>query len=374
MQKNRKIRPAVSSIIAGTLIASTVLASALSAQARPPRPDRPERQTRDSVRAAMRDSLMSRQGAMRPGLRRAPDAGVQPGAPGNPGGRGAPGMPGMQGTGMPGRGMQRSRMQGPGMQGIAPGARGGSPVSALLRARASLDLTDDQVRRLQAIESSAAGAPNSAEMLRARADLMEAMRGDGNLDAARAAMDRMNRLRTEQALSGLKARQEARNVLTPEQRTRAENLMGGAMRGARRNAVGNARGLDRGAARGIARGGARGIARRDALGADRRMQLRNRELVRRGAVLRQAPGARMRLRDPDARPTPGMRGGFGGGNVRPQVVQPRLRRDVRPDVRPELRPDVMRRFPPGVQPDRMMVRVPLRERDPRLEPRARRDR
>ena len=227
------------------------------------------------------------------------------------------GMPGMPG-------MQRQGMAGMGRQGMAP-ARGrgaGSPATALLRMREGLNLTDEQVRRLQAIESSANRAPNSAEMLRARADLMEAMRGDGNIDAARAAMERMNRLRTEQALAGLKARQDARSILTPEQRSRAEGVLGGG----------------------------------------RGMELRNREMGRGGAALRQAPGARMGLRRPDARP-----------NVM-QPLPPGVRRErMQRMQRMEQLQDRMRDRVQDRMQDRMMLRVPMRDRDVRVEPRVRRD-
>jgi Spy/CpxP family protein refolding chaperone len=289
MQKNRTIRPAVSSLLAGTLVASTMLASALAAQARPPRPPR------DEARVTVRDSQPPRRGPMRPGMQR-----MGAGAPGNPGGRG---MPGMQGRGMPDRtGMQERGMQGAqgrARQGMAPGGRGGSPATAMLRMREGLHLTDEQVRRLQAIESSASPPSTSAELLRARADLMEARRGDGNIDAARSAMDRMHRLRTEQSLAMLKARQDAHRVLTPDQRARVESLRG------------NARGRQVDA---------------------RRRELRNREMTRRGAMLRQAPGARV---------------GPQGRAMRPNAV----------------RPNGMRPLPPGMRQERLMTRVPPRDRE-----------
>jgi hypothetical protein len=94
----------------------------------------------------------------------------------------------------------------------------------LLGLRAQLSLTDDQVKRLEALRDAAPPKPNTADMLRARADLMEATQGDGNLTAARAALDKMSRLRTEQMLTGLKARQDARAVLTSAQKTKLDGM------------------------------------------------------------------------------------------------------------------------------------------------------
>jgi hypothetical protein len=94
----------------------------------------------------------------------------------------------------------------------------------LLGLRAQLGLTDDQVKRLEALRDAAPPKPNTADMLRARADLMEATQGDGNLTAARAALDKMSRLRTEQMLTGLKARQDARAVLTSAQKTKLDGM------------------------------------------------------------------------------------------------------------------------------------------------------
>lgn len=100
----------------------------------------------------------------------------------------------------------------------------GVPASGLLRLRQQLELTDDQVKRLEALRAAPRPERNEADMLRARADLMEATRGDVNLDKARAAFDRMARVRTDEQLAQLKARQELRNVLTPAQRTKLDGM------------------------------------------------------------------------------------------------------------------------------------------------------
>lgn len=114
----------------------------------------------------------------------------------------------------------------------------GNPAAMLLGLRAQLGLSDEQVKRLEALRDAPLPKPNTAEMLRSRADLLEATQGDGNLTAARAALDKMSRLRTEQALAGLKARQDARAVLTPAQKTKLDGMrqqMAGRVRKALRN-------------------------------------------------------------------------------------------------------------------------------------------
>jgi len=106
------------------------------------------------------------------------------------------------------------------------GARGprGNPAAMLLRLRSELQLTDDQVKKLEALQEAPAPVANTADMLRARADLLDATQGDGNLSKARAALDRMSALRNERVVAGLKQRQEARAVLTSTQKTRLDNL------------------------------------------------------------------------------------------------------------------------------------------------------
>ena len=140
-----------------------------------------------------------------------------------------PGMP--QG---PARGM-RARMDGPGQGPAARGMRqGGNPAAQMLRLRQQLGLSEEQVQKLETLAKADAPRGNAADALRARADLMEAMQGDGNLSAARAALDKMSRLRNEQVVAGLKQRQDARAVLTADQRRIVDNarqrLRGVAMR------------------------------------------------------------------------------------------------------------------------------------------------
>jgi Spy/CpxP family protein refolding chaperone len=99
----------------------------------------------------------------------------------------------------------------------------GSPARALIGQRERLQLTDEQVRRLEALAAQQRESlrPNEPAMLRARADLMEAMQRD-NIEGARTAMERMSRLRTDASVARLQARKQARDVLTADQRTRVD--------------------------------------------------------------------------------------------------------------------------------------------------------
>jgi hypothetical protein len=107
--------------------------------------------------------------------------------------------------------------------------------------REQLDLTDEQVKRLEALQLAPRPQRNESDALRARADLMDATKGDINLEKARAALDRMARVRTDEQLARLKEQQEVRNVLTVAQRARLEAFRGAGPR---------SRGVDRGVARG----------------------------------------------------------------------------------------------------------------------------
>lgn len=120
--------------------------------------------------------------------------------------------------------------------------RGASPAVALLSARAALGLTEEQIARLERLATAQAAAPAGApgDALRARADLVDALRGEGDPVALKRAMDRMHQIRTDRAVARLRARQEARAILTAEQRAKAD-AMRQAMRGARREAMRNGR-------------------------------------------------------------------------------------------------------------------------------------
>lgn len=102
-----------------------------------------------------------------------------------------------------------------------------NPARAVLRHREALGLTDEQVKRLEALAQAQEKAlqPQGPDRLRALADLWQAASGDVNLDAARAALERLSRLHNDAVLARLRARKEARDVLTPEQRTKLDALM-----------------------------------------------------------------------------------------------------------------------------------------------------
>ena len=153
---------------------------------------------------------------------------------------------------------------------------GGSPADQMLRLRQQLDLTDDQVAKLEALRSAPRPSVNEADMLRARADLMDATKGDVNTEKARAAFDRMSRIRTDVQIAQLRSRQDARNVLTVAQRTKLD-------------AVATNMRSRRGAAQ-------RGGAMRDRAGQPRRAQVRGQQGFGPPGAGRQgfrgAPGAR----------------------------------------------------------------------------------
>jgi len=115
---------------------------------------------------------------------------------------------------------------------MGPGPRaGGAPARMLLGQRERLQLTDEQVRRLEALDATQREAlrPNEPAMLRVRADLMEAMQRD-NIEGARTALDRLSRIRNDQVIAQMRARKESRDVLTAEQRARLDDGRAGAMR------------------------------------------------------------------------------------------------------------------------------------------------
>ncbi len=95
--------------------------------------------------------------------------------------------------------------------------RGRSPAASILAQREYLKLTDDQVNRLNTVATSESPGMNEPELLRARADLIEATKRNINLSAARAALDKMSRVTNERTIAALKLKQDARNVLTAEQ-------------------------------------------------------------------------------------------------------------------------------------------------------------
>lgn len=94
----------------------------------------------------------------------------------------------------------------------------------LLRARTQLELTDEQVQRLEALAAAPAPKSNATDMMRAQADLLDATQGDANLAGARAALDKLSRLRNDQLLARIKSQQDVRAVLTTAQKTKVDNM------------------------------------------------------------------------------------------------------------------------------------------------------
>lgn len=242
----------------------------------------------------------------------------------------------------PGQPKQARARRGPGGPG-GPGAqRGpGSGAGMLIALKAQLGLTDEQVKRLEAIREAPHPKPNAADQLRARADMIEATQGDGDLAKARAALDKMSRLRNDEQIARLKERQDIRNVLTAAQKTKLDN-----MRGMMRNCM-------KGAMRNQMRDG-----RRPAMGGDRQNGMRERMQMRMqmrpGMGQGFAPGARRGMGAPGGGMGPGMGPGTGPGmgpGARPGDMGPngpgqmrpamgRRGRDMGPDTNIDKRPPV----------------------------------
>lgn len=101
--------------------------------------------------------------------------------------------------------------------------------------REALALTPEQVQRLEVLVATQRRALEQLmpEAMRAMADLMAAVSGDIDVDAARAAHDRLARVHSEMMVATLQTMRDARQTLTPEQLTRWDAMigqMGGMMR------------------------------------------------------------------------------------------------------------------------------------------------
>lgn len=153
----------------------------------------------------------------------------------------------------------------PGVGAMHPGmpmmGMGGPPAAMLAQHKAALNLTDDQVKRLETLAAQQKGAlePNVGAELRARADLADARKGEGDLVATRKAMDKLAQLRIDGEMAHLKARQDARAILTTEQREKLPVMrgMGGGMgmEGGMRGGRGDMRGHGHRGGHGPMRGG-----------------------------------------------------------------------------------------------------------------------
>ena len=115
------------------------------------------------------------------------------------------------------------------------GPMGNTPAAHVLQMREHLKLSDDQAKRLEALNTAQtqALAPQHGAALRVAADLSDAMQGDGNLVAARAAMEKGAKLHIDQAMAHMQAMKDARAVLTADQKAQMDAMrpMMGAMGG-----------------------------------------------------------------------------------------------------------------------------------------------
>ena len=111
-------------------------------------------------------------------------------------------------------------------------ARAGGPAAAL-RHREALDLSEAQVRQLEAMQESMREhrQPAMERMRETHRELAEAT-GEGRLDEARAraALDRMSGLHTDMAMGMLRSTARVREILTPDQNAKLQE-MGGNMMG-----------------------------------------------------------------------------------------------------------------------------------------------
>lgn len=140
-------------------------------------------------------------------------------------------MGGMMGQGMMGSGMMGMMGQGMGMM-----ATGGPGATALLGMRDALDLTDDQVGRLEAIRDELASTvqPQMTAMMSSHTAAAEALRADPpDFDAYQQGLQSAANIMVQTHVTMARAQVEARNVLTADQletlRTRGPRMMGDVM-------------------------------------------------------------------------------------------------------------------------------------------------
>lgn len=140
-------------------------------------------------------------------------------------------MGGMMGGGMMGSGMMPMMGQGMGMM-----ATGGPGPVTLLRMRDALELTDEQVSRLESIQAEFEEGTQSHRtgMMASHAAAAEALQGDSpDLDAYQVSLQSAANLMVQLHVAMARAALEAREVLTPDQRqqldTRGPEMMRGMM-------------------------------------------------------------------------------------------------------------------------------------------------
>lgn len=104
---------------------------------------------------------------------------------------------------------------------------------AVLRHKAELGLSDEQVQRLQVLQNS---TPDRAAMMKRMQEIhgkMNAAARDAAFDegAARAAMEEMAGMHTDMGVFMLRTQHQVRQILTPEQREKLRELGRGGMMG-----------------------------------------------------------------------------------------------------------------------------------------------
>jgi Spy/CpxP family protein refolding chaperone len=138
-------------------------------------------------------------------------------------------MGGMMGQGMVGSGMMQMIGQGMGMM-----ATGGPGAAAILRMRDALDLTDDQVSRLEKIQQDLQTTvqPQMTAMMSTQSGAAQALRGDSpDFNAYQQSLQAAANIMVQAHVAMARSQVEARNVLTPEQRQKLQTQGGQMMQG-----------------------------------------------------------------------------------------------------------------------------------------------
>lgn len=141
-------------------------------------------------------------------------------------------MGSMMGQGMVASGMMQMMGQGMGMM-----ATGGPGAAAMLDMRDALDLTDEQVSRLETIRDDLATTvqPLMTAMMASHSAAAEALRGDSpDFDAYQQGLQGAANIMVSAHVAMARSQVEARDVLTPEQlelmRDRGSKMMEDVMR------------------------------------------------------------------------------------------------------------------------------------------------
>jgi Spy/CpxP family protein refolding chaperone len=138
-------------------------------------------------------------------------------------------MGGMMGQGMMGSGMMQMMGQGMGMM-----ATGGPGATAILRMHDALNLTDDQVKRLEKIQQDLQTTvqPQMAAMMSTQNAAAQALRGDSpDFNAYQQSLQAAANVMVQAHVAMARSQVEARNVLTTEQRQKLQTQGGQMMQG-----------------------------------------------------------------------------------------------------------------------------------------------